>query len=318
MPSSSTRSSELQHDINEIQSLLRKSIEAARPAHEANLRAARLNPSPDAAPKSTRADAAKPRNARATVATHAKKYLRASKRPARKSAAAPKFLGSPRPDLARHRRKCQICHHPDRETIEDLFIHWHSAQAICDFFNPEEDPEDYYIAEDPQDSNEPIITWVAIYRHAYALGLDEIRRRNLSFAFEHIIENAGDITPTSAGVIAAARAYAACINGEGRWSDPPKQVFVTTIVKKEEPASPAPGDSAFVAADVFYRPTPETQTAAKNQSAPAGDECPPFSECGGSTRGLRVPLASAPAPSPGEIRNSRNPHITKENSISNR
>src|SRR6185437_11463121 len=147
---------------------------------------------------------------------------------------APSFIHHP-PDLARHRRKCSICRHPERETIEDLFIHWHSPNTIANYFDDTADD-----AEDAGDEshNRLRITWVAIYRHAYALGLDEVRRRNLRFAFEHILEQAGDITPTSASIMAAARAYAACLNNDGHWNDPPKQVIVTNILRRE-PDSPA-------------------------------------------------------------------------------
>ena len=155
---------------------------------------------------------------RSAVAKNAKQYLRA----------APKFFRA-RPALPRHSRKCQICRHPNRELIEDLYIHWHSANSILDFINSASDDDD-----DP-DQNENNIAWPAIYRHAYALGLDEIRRRNLRFAFELLIEQAGDVTPTSASIIAAARACS-CISDDGRWSDPPKHVIVTNIVTHESDA----------------------------------------------------------------------------------
>jgi hypothetical protein len=164
----------------------------------------------------------------------------------------PSFIHHP-PGLARHRRKCQVCHHPEREAIEDLFVHWHSPASIANFFDD--------IADDTEDDDDEYakrlrVTWVAIYRHAYAVGLDEIRRRNLRFAFEHILEQAGDTTPTSASIMAAARAYAACVNNDGQWIDPPKRVLVTNITRHEP-------DSG---------------------SNPIAVESPaPFSECGGST-----------------------------------
>lgn len=158
---------------------------------------------------------------RSAVTKNTKQYLRA----------APKFLRG-RPALARHSRKCQICRHPDRELIEDLYIHWHSANSILDFINSASDGD-----ADP-DQNENNITWPAIYRHAYALGLEEIRRRNLRFAFELLIEQAGDIAPTSASIISAARIYSS-ISDDGRWSDPPKHVIVTNIIQRETTGEPA-------------------------------------------------------------------------------
>ncbi|HEV2491210.1 MAG TPA: hypothetical protein VGT03_15500 [Candidatus Acidoferrales bacterium] len=148
----------------------------------------------------------------AGTVSQAKNYLRATK------TRAPRFLRStPAPE--RHSRKCAICHHPEREAIEDLFIHWHSPQDISEFFYKDE-----------------TITWVSIYRHAYALGLDAIRRRNLGFVFERILDNAADAQPTSAGVVAAARALG-CVGENGRWTEPPKRILMTTIVRKEDPSA---------------------------------------------------------------------------------
>jgi hypothetical protein len=148
------------------------------------------------------------RPAPASSVAQAKNYLRSTKAPARR------YLRST-PDLQRHRRKCAICHHPEREMIEELFVRWHSPECIA---NHLEDWDN--------------VNWVSIYRHAYALGLDAIRRRNLGFVFENILDNAADATPTSAGVVAAARAIS-CVSEDGRWVEPPKRIIMTTIVRKE-------------------------------------------------------------------------------------
>ena len=188
----------------------------------------------------------------------------------------PSFIHHP-PDLARHRRKCSICRHPERETIEDLFIHWHSPNTIANYFDDTADD-----AEDAGDesANRLRITWVAIYRHAYAVGLDEVRRRNLRFAFEHILEQAGDITPTSASIMAAARAYAACVNGTGQWNDPPKQVIVTNILKRET-------ETPFTARDA--RTSRRESDAAISNVIP--NPAAPFADGG---EGPAVALASSP------------------------
>jgi hypothetical protein len=187
----------------------------------------------------------KPKKVRATPVAAAKNVLRAAKAVSAKSLAspsvrrnlgeggAPSFVHHP-PDLARHRRKCALCHHPDREIIEDLFIHWHSPESIVRFYNEDDDND---------------LTWVSIYRHAYAFGLDEIRRRNLRFVFEHLLEQADQITPTSATVIAAARALGSCVSDTGQWNDPPKRVLVTNIVRNEQ--LDASDDSAFAGAPSF-------------------------------------------------------------------
>ncbi|HKW89185.1 MAG TPA: hypothetical protein VJN21_10565 [Candidatus Acidoferrales bacterium] len=148
-----------------------------------------------------------------TVA-QARNYLRAAR--------SPKFLRSA-PDLKRHSRKCAICRHPEREMIEELFIHWHSPHSIVRFI------DDVY--EDDGEMN-----WVAIYRHAYAFGLDDIRRRNLRHFFENILDDCGDATPTIAGVLAAARALG-CVTEDGRWVEPEKRILMTTVVRKDDSSS---------------------------------------------------------------------------------
>jgi hypothetical protein len=226
---------------------------------ESAARTANPTAAPAPSPSVTQPDPApppqqpKPKKARATAVTAGKNVLRAAKAVSSKSLASPsvrrslgeggpQFIHHP-PDLARHRRKCAVCHHPDREIIEDLFIRWHSPESIVRFYNEDNDND---------------LTWVSIYRHAYAFGLDEIRRRNLRFVFEHLLEQADQITPTSATVIAAARALGSCVDSTGHWNEPPKRVLVTNIVKKEPhdsaPITAAPSEDAFVGADRIYRP----------------------------------------------------------------
>lgn len=269
---------------------------------------------------------------RPAVTKNTKQYLRA----------APKFLRG-RPALARHSRKCQICRHPDRELIEDLYIHWHSANSILDFINSASDDD-----ADP-DLNENNITWPAIYRHAYALGLDEIRRRNLRFAFELLIEQAGDITPTSASIISAARIYS-CISDDGRWSDPPKHVIVTNIIQRETTGEPAgtllvhpenrraaPVANAFVTAPLVHPENRRTASVA-DPSTSAIPNCTAThvahafrrhavgSRQGtasavpitGDTLGVLTPEAGRTPARPHEIRNSANSLKNKEKTFSNR
>src|ERR1700693_1406715 len=37
----------------------------------------------------------------------------------------------PRASLARHSRKCSVCHHPDREFIDDDYLRWISPETIA-------------------------------------------------------------------------------------------------------------------------------------------------------------------------------------------
>ncbi|HKW87828.1 MAG TPA: hypothetical protein VJN21_03630 [Candidatus Acidoferrales bacterium] len=229
-----------------------------------------------------------PAGSGASSVSQAKNYLRAT-RPR-----ASKFLRSA-PDRKRHARKCAICHHPEREMIEELFIHWHNPRDIADQL------DDY-----------DNVNRLSIYRHAYALGLDAIRRRNLGYVFEHILDSADDAAPTAAGVVAAARALS-CITEDGRWVEPEKRITMTTIVRKEDsdatmstehdpsPASTKPShDSANPV------PPPNNQTA---RAAPVGADhdrpglpMRPATVRSG-TREIRLPL---------------NSHKTKHKRISNR
>ncbi|HEV2299477.1 MAG TPA: hypothetical protein VGR72_13300 [Candidatus Acidoferrales bacterium] len=157
---------------------------------------------------SSRATSHRPRTPRVSTVRQAKNYLRVSR--------SPQFLRST-PNLQRHRRKCVICRHPEREMIEELFIHWHSPEAIANFLSDYDE-----------------INWVSIYRHAYALGLDAVRRRNLRHFFENLLDDAINATPTFAGVLGAARALG-CVTEDGRWVEPEKRVTMTTLVRHEDP-----------------------------------------------------------------------------------
>src|SRR5579872_2617158 len=71
-------------------------------------------------------------------------------------------------DLAQPKKKCTICHHPDRLLIEHDFVHWRNMIRMR-------------------------IEWgindrSSIYRHARAFGLMEQRKRNLRWSLEYILE----------------------------------------------------------------------------------------------------------------------------------
>ncbi len=109
-------------------------------------------------------------------------------------------------DPSRHTRKCAICHHPDRDSIEDDFIHWVRPYTIL---------SEYSIRDHK-----------TLYRHARALGLDFLRRRNLRLTLEPILEAAQHVRITADSVISAARVYSH-INEDGQWIDPPRESIIT-------------------------------------------------------------------------------------------
>jgi hypothetical protein len=127
------------------------------------------------------------------------------------------------PDLERHQRKCVICHHPDREAIEELFVEWHSPQDISEHFDIED--------------------WSTIYRHARATGLYKQRGRNVRSAFERVIEYAGhgSVNINGIGIVRAVRAYV-CLTDTGEWIEPATRVIVSraeSIADPPERPSPA-------------------------------------------------------------------------------
>ena len=127
----------------------------------------------------------------------------------------------------RHSRKCKICQSPKREEIEQAFLEWESPDIIRSDFR--------------------IRDRHTIYRHARAMGLMQIRGRNLRAALAHILEHASYCRPTGESVIRAARAYAS-LTGYVRWVDPP----TTHIVVPGRPASfpPALAGRAILAKPV--------------------------------------------------------------------
>lgn len=276
--------------------------------------------SPQAAPKK--------KTPRSAALTDAKNVLRAATAATSKSLAAPSTRRSPTgrgplarrsfseggphfvhrpPDLARHRRKCAVCHHPEREAIEDLFVHWHSPEAIASHY-------DDYEQEDES------ITWISIYRHAYAFGLDEIRRRNLRFVFEHILDQAGTTAATPASIIVAARALGSCVNANGDWNEPSKRVIVTNIIRNEPPqpterisggqsfSSDNDNDDEFSSSRALH--PREVVPSAGEGDVPASAP-PAFVDADQSHR------PAPPEMSP-EIRNSPNSFKSKDSPISNR
>jgi hypothetical protein len=125
--------------------------------------------------------------------------------------------------FSRHQRKCTICDHPEREAIEEDFVHWHNVWRLA---------RAYEIAD-----------YRSIYRHARATGLIHRRRQNFRSALDLIIENAASASVTADSVIRAIRA-SSCLDDSGRWTEPPKQVNFTVArtvhagVPVEIPAAP--------------------------------------------------------------------------------
>ena len=131
-------------------------------------------------------------------------------RPRRRSRARrPQQTAPPAAELSPrdyHESRCSICNHPERDAIEEEFLHWYGPTLTASHFN---------------------VGWRALYRHAHATGLYAARERNLRSALGHIVEQACHITPTVDGVLRAIRAYS-CLNRDGQWTEPPAHVVVSS------------------------------------------------------------------------------------------
>jgi hypothetical protein len=113
--------------------------------------------------------------------------------------------------IGRHRRNSTVCAHEKCEEIESEYVGWKSPALIA---------EEYSLADR-----------ASVYRHAYALGLVEKRKRNLRAALERIVEKAGEVEIRAAAVVAAVQAYAK-INAAGQWIDRSEQVNMNDLFER--------------------------------------------------------------------------------------
>jgi len=141
------------------------------------------------------------------------------KRAPRLTAARPKRQSAP----ARHRRKCSVCRHRDRESIEQDFLSWQSPDQIA---------ASYGIADHS-----------SIYRHAHATGLFDRRAQTIRVALAPIVEQAMTIEVTANSVIRAIELLAR-LDADGRLAPP-----VTHIIhQSNRPATSRPETSKHAAA----------------------------------------------------------------------
>src|ERR1700757_714420 len=121
--------------------------------------------------------------------------------------------------LERHSRRCIICHHPEREAIEEEFVHWRAPWKLS---------QDYKLND-----------YRTVYRHARAAGLLLQRRERLHSALDAFVESVDDVTFTGDTILRAMRAYS-CIDSHGRWTEIPPQVQFSTSHDAHPPQSPSP------------------------------------------------------------------------------
>ena len=132
--------------------------------------------------------------------------------------------------LERHARKCAICRHKNREEIETDFLHWHDVSKIVDEFR--------------------LNTRRALYRHARATGLYELRMSNIRDAAALIAARAENCSATASAVLKAIQACSQ-IDANGRWISRP----------------PAPSAT----------PSSANQTRPRRNTSRRAKQCPPTS-----------------------------------------
>jgi hypothetical protein len=110
------------------------------------------------------------------------------------------------PPLERHQRKCAICHHPEREEIEELFLHWHNPWNIAAGYK---------------------VSARSLYRHAHATGLYAARQDSLRPVLDRLLERVEDAKISGDCIIRAVRAYS-CLGGDNKWTEPPARVIFSS------------------------------------------------------------------------------------------
>src|ERR1700758_1988902 len=139
--------------------------------------------------------------------------------------------------LERHSRRCIICHHPEREAIEEEFVHWRAPWKLA---------HDYKLAD-----------YRTVYRHARAAGLLLQRRERLHSALDAFVESVDDVTFTGDTILRAMRAYS-CIDSHGRWTEIPTQVQFSTSHDGRPPQPPTrPSNVGSNVIDIDPEPDPD-------------------------------------------------------------
>jgi|HubBroStandDraft_5_1064220.scaffolds.fasta_scaffold33018_2 hypothetical protein len=198
----------------------------------------------------------------------------------------------------RHARKCAVCHHPDRELIDQDFLHWHSAGTICD---------DYQLHDTR-----------VVYRHAHATGIYSLRLKNVRMAAAHIVDQAECTNPTAGQVLHAIRVVTR-IDDEGRWVEPPVEVIVSsgshrTQRETQDPRDARPANAVRIDNQPALEPAPITSREREAQAVPSS--APSISNR--SARRLELPetyTKQTTPPSSNRHKLTHNPTLKSPNKI---
>ena len=116
----------------------------------------------------------------------------------------------------RHKRKCAICHHRNREAIEDAFMNWLSPETIVEEFR--------------------LRGRAVLYRHAEACGLPALRRRRMRGALDRLIEHA-ETARVSGSTVIRAVIVSGRLNDDGVYIEPPKRHEIAYVNQPDAPIS---------------------------------------------------------------------------------
>jgi hypothetical protein len=129
--------------------------------------------------------------------------------------------------IERHSRKCSICRHPERQSIDEAFLHWRSPHTIMHCFG--------------------ILSETTIYRHAHAFDFFALRNRNLQSALGNVIEEIDKRVFTGTEMLNAVRALAQ-LNEDGRWISPTSKSEIVYSMQRLPAVAGPPAPQACVPA----------------------------------------------------------------------
>jgi hypothetical protein len=143
-----------------------------------------------------------------TIAPEIIEVATPQKRKRRRAARKSKRRAAPLPEsaLERHQRKCAICSHEERESIDEEFLNWHSPLRVAIHYEL------------------PLRT---VFRHAHATGLYLSRQQNLRSVLDRVLERADQANISADGIVRTVRAYT-CLTADNRWVEPPSRVIFSS------------------------------------------------------------------------------------------
>jgi hypothetical protein len=106
-----------------------------------------------------------------------------------------------RASIGRHQRKCTVCHHPQRQGIEQEYLRWRSPAAIAREFG--------------------LTGPTTIYRHVHATGIFTRRRARLRLALDPLIEQVTEVNVTARAILSAIKTPAN-LNNARKWIGRPR------------------------------------------------------------------------------------------------